>query len=140
MRTGHFKQFGDEDTIAGHDLDVQSERFGLLRGQSEILEGVGVNDQQVGAGVLDLRQLGAEFGVTLGVAFLGHNFAAQFNEVILEELVQTDGVRRGNIGQEGGLAQSQFVVGEVSLGVALIRVNEADAEHVGVQFAIFRIR
>ncbi len=108
----------------------------MLADQADILICVSRCDKQVSAGVFDLGKLSAEFGVALGVPFLGNDLAAQFCEMGLKEFMHTDRIRRSDIGQEGDFAQAKFVVGEVGQSIALIGIDEAHTEHIGMEFPI----
>ena len=61
--------------VAAHDLNVQVKLPGLLHRQGEALAHGGDN-QHVGVGLLDHRQLGAEVHVLGPVAFVGHDLPA----------------------------------------------------------------
>ena len=128
------QNFGGAAVAAQH-RKVDAQGAGLLVDHDEILIEDGGKDD-LGIGFLDLGQLRGEIGVAAGVGFLSHDRAALFSEDLDEVVLQALGVVIVDIVQDGRLGELQLVIDETAGDLALLRIQEADAEVVFLQLAV----
>ena len=113
--------------VAADDRHFKSKFLRLLDGERHILAHTG-QEEQVGAGVLDRRQLSAEVDVRLAESFVGNYLSAELFIALDEKLAKSLRVVRTYVIEDGGLLQSKILKSEVGGKRSLIGVCEADTE------------
>src|SRR4030066_1936392 len=96
-------RLGRAPAVAPHDRFFPPELMGLRYDQGHLVVVLG-SKEHLGAGIVDLRQLGAEVGVLGGKAFIGHDGPGAMQSLpgLLEELGQAlGGVARPAVQDRG---------------------------------------
>ena len=118
-------------SVGSHHVALETHGAGL-RDDVRASHGVVVRSvEQLGAGSLDLLQLGGVLGVVGGGgAFLVHHFEAELFGGLGEGLAHAGGVRIAGAVEHGHLLDLQVLGGEACSHLTLVGVLEAGAEQV----------
>ena len=109
-----------------------------LHDHTVILVVVGAEDE-FGICGLDVGQLSVEVLVARGIAFFGYYGDAQLCALGLESLIQAYGVVVAGLYDDSGLGVAQLFLGILSHLFALEGIDEAGAEHIGVNRTVIGI-
>jgi hypothetical protein len=103
----------------------------LLHDQGHLVVVLG-GEEHLGAGIADLRQLGAEVGVLGGEAFVGHDGPGAMHPFpgLLEELGKALGVVARHIVQDRRFGEFELLRDEIGQHRPLERIEEAGTENV----------
>ena len=93
-----FDGFRRAPAVTAHDGGREAEFMGLLHDEGHLVVVLG-RKQDLGAGIDDVGQLGAEIGILGGEAFKGHHRTGtvEFLPGFLEDFGQSLGVVAGNV-------------------------------------------
>ncbi len=131
----HGDQLVRRPAVAAHHDLLDAELARLVGGEGDFLEEVGHEDD-VGIRGLDLGELGPEIDVAGVERLVGHDGAALLLEVSLEELAQALRIVVGHVVEDGGFLGAELVEGVAGGDGALVRIDEADAEVIGLDLAV----
>ena len=134
-RVGGVEEDLGRAAVAAEHRHLNAEGAGLLVDHDEILIEDGGEDD-LGLRFLDLGQLRGEVGVAGGVALIGDDGAALGLKDLDEVVLQTQRVVVVDVVEDGGLVKAEVIIHERTGDLALLGIEEADAEVVFLELTV----
>ena len=139
VRSANLDELGRFPAVTTEERHGDSQLLGLLYDQPDIRVVTRDNDR-VGIGRFDGRELALEIFVAAIVSLLGHNRAAAGGEGRLEVTGQSHAIIGFNVSHDGDLHGFERALGEIGQQFSLELVRETNAENIVAHLGEFNVR